>query len=128
MVTIEALRKAYPLLDMVDQSRRPKELVISSCTGRTGGLVWWCLQSIAGSEKAAEAQSSWPLVTFFSKRWELVLNSQHLSALSSAGSCWKSSDFPLSFLTSCLLVQFLPVSGKIVWLTSASSETGMQDL
>ncbi|KFP35457.1 Cat eye syndrome critical region protein 5, partial [Chlamydotis macqueenii] len=27
VVTIEALRKAYPLLDMVDQSRRPKELV-----------------------------------------------------------------------------------------------------
>ncbi|NXN33371.1 HDHD5 hydrolase, partial [Nycticryphes semicollaris] len=26
VVTIEALRKAYPLLDMVDQSRRPKEL------------------------------------------------------------------------------------------------------
>uniref|UniRef100_A0A663MW55 Haloacid dehalogenase-like hydrolase domain-containing 5 n=1 Tax=Athene cunicularia TaxID=194338 RepID=A0A663MW55_ATHCN len=33
VVTIEALRKAYPLLDMVDQSRRPKELVISSCIG-----------------------------------------------------------------------------------------------
>ncbi|KFQ19330.1 Cat eye syndrome critical region protein 5, partial [Merops nubicus] len=28
VVTIEALRKAYPLLDMVDQSRRPKELVM----------------------------------------------------------------------------------------------------
>lgn len=26
VVTIEALRKAYPLLDMVDHSRRPKEL------------------------------------------------------------------------------------------------------
>ncbi|XP_025054607.1 haloacid dehalogenase-like hydrolase domain-containing 5 isoform X3 [Alligator sinensis] len=26
VITIEALRKAYPLLDMVDQSRRPKEL------------------------------------------------------------------------------------------------------
>ncbi|NWI96772.1 HDHD5 hydrolase, partial [Pitta sordida] len=26
VVTIEALRKAYPLLDMVDQSRRPKQL------------------------------------------------------------------------------------------------------
>uniref|UniRef100_A0A8C9FQ57 Haloacid dehalogenase-like hydrolase domain-containing 5 n=1 Tax=Pavo cristatus TaxID=9049 RepID=A0A8C9FQ57_PAVCR len=32
VVTIEALRKAYPLLDMVDQSRRPKE----------GGMVLLC--------------------------------------------------------------------------------------
>ncbi|KFO54432.1 Cat eye syndrome critical region protein 5, partial [Corvus brachyrhynchos] len=31
VVTIEALRKAYPLLDMVDLSRRPKELVAFGC-------------------------------------------------------------------------------------------------
>ncbi|KFW96280.1 Cat eye syndrome critical region protein 5, partial [Phalacrocorax carbo] len=33
VVTIEALRKAYPLLDMVDQSRRPKELHLLKSAG-----------------------------------------------------------------------------------------------
>ncbi|KFV48529.1 Cat eye syndrome critical region protein 5, partial [Tyto alba] len=40
VVTIEALRKAYPLLDMVDQSRRPKELVVSWCIGGTGVILF----------------------------------------------------------------------------------------
>ncbi|KFU87800.1 Cat eye syndrome critical region protein 5, partial [Chaetura pelagica] len=39
VVTIEALRKAYPLLDMVDQSRRPKELVISQGISRPSGVI-----------------------------------------------------------------------------------------
>lgn len=60
--------------------------------------MWWCLQCLAWGGEAAEAQSSWLLVTFFSKSLGLVLSSQHLSALSSVGSCWKGSDFPLSFL------------------------------
>uniref|UniRef100_A0A8C6ZUD2 Haloacid dehalogenase like hydrolase domain containing 5 n=1 Tax=Nothoprocta perdicaria TaxID=30464 RepID=A0A8C6ZUD2_NOTPE len=44
VVTIEALRKAFPLLDMVDQSRRPKELVTAKGQSRVilfGEPVRW---------------------------------------------------------------------------------------
>uniref|UniRef100_A0A8C9LC47 Haloacid dehalogenase-like hydrolase domain-containing 5 n=1 Tax=Pavo cristatus TaxID=9049 RepID=A0A8C9LC47_PAVCR len=39
VVTIEALRKAYPLLDMVDQSRRPKELAAMLISSNLPGVV-----------------------------------------------------------------------------------------
>lgn len=75
----------------------------------------WCLQRIAWGGEAAEAQSSWLLVTLFSE--SLVLSSQHLSAFSSVGSCRKGSDFPL-LCHACLLLLFLAVSGEMVWLAS----------
>lgn len=49
-------------------------------------------------------------MTFFSKSLGLVLSSQHLSALSSVGSCWKDSDFPLSFLMPFLSFVAVPCS------------------
>ncbi|NXU34055.1 HDHD5 hydrolase, partial [Drymodes brunneopygia] len=40
VVTIEALRKAYPLLDMVDLSRRPKELFPNSSQNLAGVILF----------------------------------------------------------------------------------------
>uniref|UniRef100_A0A8C3QGR9 Haloacid dehalogenase-like hydrolase domain-containing 5 n=1 Tax=Cyanoderma ruficeps TaxID=181631 RepID=A0A8C3QGR9_9PASS len=39
VVTIEALRKAYPLLDMVDLSRRPKQLFPNSSQKNLAGVI-----------------------------------------------------------------------------------------
>lgn len=112
---------------MVDQSRRPKELVISWCISRDGGLLWRCSQCIAWGGEAAEARSGWLLVTYLSKRLGLTLNSQRLSALSSIGSCRKGSDFPLSFLMPYL--SFIPVPCSKFGLVGISSfRTGMQNL
>lgn len=38
VVTIQDVRKAFPLLDMVDQSRRPKELVNINLSVRLSDL------------------------------------------------------------------------------------------
>jgi len=72
--------------------------------------VWWCLQCVAWGGEAAEVQSSWLLVTFFSESLGLVLSSQHLSALSSVGSCRNGSDFPFFFLMPCLSFIAVPCS------------------
>lgn len=121
VVTIEALRKAYPLLDMVDQSRRPKELVISWHMGRRGGKVLLTANSVRWN-------SSWLLVAVFSVSPVLALSTQHLCALPLLAPAGRAAAFlpalPCRCCTACPCSDHSKWIGWHLW----GRELGTQDL